>query len=88
MGFLFFILFALTLLGIYIAIRRQLAAPGVIGALGMIGSIIFMTLYLLTSEIVLIQGVIFGVIIGVLFAGATFAMAFYFLKQEQNSKSS
>lgn len=86
MGFLFFILFALTLFSIYIAIRRQLAAPGVIGALGMIGSIVFMTLYLLTSEIVLIQGIIFGVIIGILFAGATFAMAFYFLKQEGNQK--
>jgi hypothetical protein len=30
--------------------------------------------------------VIFGVIIGVLFAGATIAMAFYFLKQEENQK--
>lgn len=86
MGILFFMLFALTLLGIYIAIRRRLIAPGVIGALGIIGSILFMTLYLLTSEIVLIQGVIFGVIIGVLFAGATIAMAFYFLKQEENQK--
>ncbi len=85
MGIVFFFLFALTLLGIYLAVRRQLASPGVIGALGMIASIVFMTLYLLSFEIVMIQGVIFGVIIGILFAGATLATAFYFLKQEQKS---
>lgn len=88
MGIFFFFLFALTLLGVYIAVRRQLASPGVIGALGMIFSIIFMTLYLLSFEIVMIQGVIFGVVIGILFAGATLATAIYFLKQEQKQKSS
>jgi hypothetical protein len=85
MGIFFFFLFAFTLLGVYIAVRRQLASPGVIGALGMIASIAFMTLYLLSFEIVMIQGVIFGVVIGVLFTGATLATAFYFLKQEQKS---
>jgi hypothetical protein len=83
MGIFFFFLFALSLLGIYLAVRRQLASPGVIGALGMIASITFMTLYLLSFNINTLQGIMFGVVIGVIFAGATLATAFYFLKQEQ-----
>jgi len=83
MGIFFFFLFALSLLGIYLAVRRQLASPGVIGAVGMIGSIAFMTLYLLSFNINTLQGIMFGVVIGVIFAGATLATAFYFLKQER-----
>ncbi|MDZ4670434.1 MAG: hypothetical protein SH821_06160 [Phototrophicales bacterium] len=83
MGIFFFFLFALSLLGIYLAVRRQLASPGVIGAVGMIASIAFMTLYLLSFNINTLQGIMFGVVIGVIFAGATLATAFYFLKQER-----
>ncbi len=83
MGIFFFFLFALSLLGIYLAVRRQLASPGVIGAMGMIASIAFMTLYLLSFNINTLQGIMFGVVIGVIFAGATLATAFYFLKQER-----
>jgi drug/metabolite transporter (DMT)-like permease len=85
MGFLFFVLFALTLVGMYVVLRRHLAPPGLIAGLGMFTSALTMTLYLLTQVDVMEQGIIFGILIGVFFAGATMFTAWYFNHQEQSS---
>ena len=78
MGFIFFILFGLTLLSMYIGIRRELAPIGLIAALGMVASIVMMTLYLLTLVEAEAQAIIFGIIGGALFAAVTLGTAWYF----------
>lgn len=82
MAIIFFILFGATLLGMYVAIRRELAPTGMVAALGMIGSVITMTLYLLAQVDEPIQGILFGVLIGVIFAVATLGVAYYFHSHE------
>lgn len=85
MAFFFFILFGLTLLGMYIAIRRQLAPVGLVAAVGMTASIITMTLYLMAQVEAEEQGIIFGILIGAVFAFATMAVAWFFQTQENNA---
>jgi len=77
-GFIFFILFGLTLLSMYIGVRRELAPIGLIAALGMVASIVMMTLYLLTLVEAEAQAIIFGIVGGALFAGATLGTEWYF----------
>jgi multisubunit Na+/H+ antiporter MnhB subunit len=86
MGFLFFILFGLTLLGMYVAIRRQLAPVGLVAAIGMAMSIITMTLYLMSQVESEEQGIIFGILIGAFFAFATLAVAWFFQTQDSASE--
>jgi hypothetical protein len=78
MGFIFFVLFALTLLAMYIGVRRQVAPIGLIAALGMVASIVMMTLYLLTLVDAEAQAILFGIVGGALFAGLTLGAAWYF----------
>ncbi|MFW5692173.1 MAG: hypothetical protein ACOCX3_02355 [Chloroflexota bacterium] len=87
MGFIFFILFGAALLATYIAIRRELASPGLIAAGGMLASIVTMMLYLFSRNAAPVQGIIFGVVIGVIFAGATIGIAWYFHHQERVAAS-
>jgi hypothetical protein len=82
MGFLFFFLFAVTLFVMYIAVRRELAPLGLIAALGTVSSIITMMLYLLSLVDVAIQGVLFGIVIGLVMSIATLSLAWYYRNQE------
>lgn len=83
---IYFILFGICLLGMYVTIRRQLAPLGFVAAVGMIGSILFMTLFLLTRVDVPAQAILFGILIGAIFAIATLAIAWYFHNQENNAQ--
>lgn len=80
---IYFILFGLCLVGMYVVVRRQLAPLGLVAAIGMIGSILFMTLYLLTRVDVPAQAILFGILIGAIFAIATLGIAWYFHNQEK-----
>lgn len=82
MEFISFVAFTLVLLGMYVSIRRQFAAPGLIAGVGVIGSIITMTLFLLARDASALQGIVMGILIGVLFAGMTLAIAWYFQSNE------
>lgn len=83
LGLIFFFAFAVIILMMYIAVRRGWAAPGRVALFGMLGSIITMTLSMLSQPgVMAIQGIFFGVLAGALFAGATLAVAWYFHRSE------
>jgi uncharacterized membrane protein len=80
---IFFLFFACVLVGTYMSIRRQWAMPGTTAMAGIIGSIITMTLFLLSRDNTsVVQGIIFGVVAGALFGGVTLAVAWYFHSSE------
>lgn len=82
MAFIFFIFFALTLLGMYLSIRRQILPPQMTAGVGVAVSIVLMILYMLTSGSSIIQSLVMGVVMGLLFSGATLAIAWYFHSNE------
>jgi len=82
MEYFFFLLFGLSLIGMYVAVRRQLAPPGFTAGIGVVASIVFMTLFMLIRGTSTVQGIIMGILIGSLFAGATLAIAWYFHSNE------
>ncbi len=83
MGLFYFMLFAAVLVVMYISIRRRLAPPGLTAGVGVVGSIVTMTLYLLSDEEVSnVHGIVVGFLLGALFAGAALAIAWYFHSAE------
>lgn len=74
----FFLLFALVLVGMYVGIRREMMPLTMTAALGTIGSILFMVLFMLGRTSVTGQAIVMGIIVGALFAGATIGLAWYF----------
>ncbi|MCC6616690.1 MAG: hypothetical protein IT320_24665 [Anaerolineae bacterium] len=78
----FFLIFCLILIWVYMAIRRQWAAPGFVAAVGIIGTVISMLLMSVSQGNVALHAIVVGIVLGVLFTGATIAVARYFnLKQ-------
>jgi CDP-diglyceride synthetase len=82
MAWLFFVLFAVILAGIYLSIRRQWLAPGLTAAIGVVASIVLMTLTSLGQGNMPVQAIIVGILLGGLFSGATLAIAWYFQRAE------
>lgn len=78
----FFVLFVVTIFASYIALRRRLARPVVIGAACAAGSIISMMLFALANGNVFLHALLVGLIVGGAFAGATMAVALYFQGSE------
>jgi Na+/H+-translocating membrane pyrophosphatase len=78
-----FVVFALILFAMYIAIRRRLAAPVIIAAIGVFASIVVMTLIGLAQGNSVYQAIFVGLLIGGLFSGGTLAMAVYFQTNER-----
>lgn len=83
---IFFALFALVLAGMYLGIRRQWAAPGMIAGAGVMLSIIFMVLVSLAQGNGVLQAVLVGLLVGGLFSGATLAVAWYFHSNEMRAR--
>lgn len=83
MDIIFFLLFAFSIISIYIGVRRELAPVGVVAGFGIMACSITMILFLLQRVDVALQGVIFGLIIGAAMALATLAIAWYFHAQER-----
>ncbi len=81
---IFFLGFGLIIIGMYVALRRQLFNPTITVAVGMIASTIAMIMTLLQNnpEIMSLQAIFFGFLISLIFSGATLAMAWYFQTNE------
>lgn len=77
-GWILYLLFAVILAGMYLAIRRQWAPPGVVAGLGIVTSIACMILISLSQGNMAVQAVIVGILMGLLFSLATLAAAWYF----------
>jgi hypothetical protein len=86
MQWVIFVVFALMLAGIYLSIRRQWFAPGLTAGVGVILSMILMTLFSLAQNNVPIQAIIVGILLGGLFSGATLAAAWYFHSNEMRAR--
>lgn len=80
---IFFVIFGIILFVTYIAIRRQIARPGLIAAISVVASIIAMTLTGLAQGNTIYQAVFAGLVVGSMFSGGTIAMAWYFLSSEK-----
>lgn len=85
-SWVFFVLFALVLAGTYLGIRRAWASPGRIAAIGMLLSIVLMTLFSLAQNNFAVQAIIVGILLGGLFGGATLAVAWFFQSQEMRAR--
>lgn len=85
MQWLLFVGFALVLAGIYLSIRRQWLPPGITAGIGVVLSMLLMTLFSLAQNNILVQAVIVGILLGGLFSGATLAAAWYFHSNEMRA---
>ncbi|MEP7293332.1 MAG: hypothetical protein ABI835_16230 [Chloroflexota bacterium] len=80
---LLFILFALILFSTYIAIRRHWGSPLLVAPLGIIASIVVVTLSALARSSSLSQAIFSGLLVGGMFSIGVVAMAYYFSVNEQ-----
>jgi uncharacterized protein (DUF3084 family) len=78
MQWVIFVVFALMLAGIYLSIRRQWFAPGLTAAVGVVLSMILMTLFSLAQNNLPKKAIIVCILLGGLFSRATLAAAWYF----------
>jgi hypothetical protein len=85
MQWVIFVVFALILAGIYLSIRRQWLAPGLTAGLGVVSSMILMTLFSLAQNNMPLHAIIVGILLGGLFSGATLAAAWYFHSNEMRA---
>lgn len=85
---LFFAVFGIILFVMYIAVRRRWASPLVIAAVGVIASVVVITLMSLTEGNHIYQALFVGLLVGGLFSAGTLAIAWYFLSQEERRLSS
>lgn len=82
-GLFFFFLFALLLVGVYIALRRQLAPARILSGAGILGGIFTMTLFAGSQEGVLpVHAILVGILIGGGLSLGVIILAWYFLTQE------
>lgn len=93
---LFFAAFAAVVVFTYIAVRRQWGNLRVIAALGMFGSVVTMTLALVTragaeagagANQVLGQMLLFGIILGIIGGAGALSLAWYFQTNELKQAS-
>lgn len=86
-SWLLFALFGLILFVMYVALRRRWASPVAVSALGVLGSVIVMTLTGLAQDNTIYQALFAGLLVGGLFSGGTVAMAAYFHTNEQRQRA-
>lgn len=79
---IFFFIFAVVLVGTYMAVRRGWGAPRMVAGGGVLGSIFSVTLISLAQQNSLAQAMIVGLVVGGLFSVATLLMAWYFQNSE------
>ena len=81
-SFIFFAMFAVILVGMYLAIRREWAPTGLVTGLGVIGSIIAMLIVSLSQGNAMFQAIVVSLGIGMVFSLATVAVAIFFHSNE------
>lgn len=74
----FYVLFGVILFIMYLGIRRRWLPPTPLAILGVVGSIITMTLMALAQGNNNVQAIFVGLLVGGLFSAGTLAMAWYF----------
>ena len=84
---IFFFLFAALLMGVYIAMRRQLAPVKLLSAGGVLGGIITMTLFGLSQDVIFLHALLVGILLGGGMSLAVLLLANYFLNQELRNGS-
>jgi xanthine/uracil permease len=84
MSMIFFISFGLIMVVMYIVVRRQWINPGIAAAVGIVAGTITMMLTLseMNPEMMDLQAILFGFILGTAFTLATLAVAWYFHTNE------
>lgn len=85
-AFILFALFALVLMGMYLAIRREWFAPGTTAGVGVVLSMLLMMFISLAQGNPFIWALILGIVLGGLFSAATLAIAWYFHKNELRTR--
>src|SRR5690606_6513082 len=92
---LFFAAFAAVLVVTYLAVRRQWGDLRVIAALGMFGSVVTMTLALVTragaeagegASQVFGQMLLYGIVLGIIGGAGALALAWYFQTNEMKGR--
>jgi peptidoglycan/LPS O-acetylase OafA/YrhL len=86
-SWLLFALFGLILFVMYVSLRRHWASPVAVSALGVLGSVIVMTLTGLAQDNTIYQAIFAGLLVGGLFSGGTVAMAAYFQSNEKRQQA-
>lgn len=81
-SFIFFAAFAIILVGMYLAIRREWAPTGLVAALGVVASIIAMLLVSLSQGNAMFQAIVVSLGIGLVFSLSTVAVAIFFHTNE------
>ncbi len=82
-GMIFFMIFAVALTGMYVAVRRQWVNPAIAAGVGSLTSIIAMVLHLGSDpEVSNLRALFFGLLIGSVFSVATLSVAWYFHSSE------
>lgn len=85
---LFFAIFAIILVGMYLAIRREWASTGIVTGLGVIGSVIAMLIVSLAQGNAMFQAIIVSLGMGLIFSLSTVAVAIFFHTNELREKRS
>ncbi len=85
-GWVLYILFAVILFAMYLAIRRQWAPPGAVAGLGIVTSIACMILISLSQGNMALQAVVVGILVGLLFSLTTLAAAWYFQTKDLRAR--
>lgn len=84
---IYFVLFAAVLVGTYVSLRRELAPPRLIAGVSILGSSISLTLFsAISRDLHFVVAFVVGIIAGSVFSGLTLALAWYFHKQELQSR--
>lgn len=77
-GYLFFMLFAIAQVAMYLTLRRGLAAPTTIAAIGLPSSVVLAALMAAFNGNGLGQVMFVGLLMGGLVGGVTLAIAYFF----------
>ncbi|MBK8020682.1 MAG: hypothetical protein IPK19_04435 [Chloroflexi bacterium] len=85
-SWLLYFVFALVLFVMYLAIRRRWLSPVVVSAVGVLLSIVLMTLVGAAQGNNAYQALFAGVLVGGLFSISTLAMAYYFVRAEERRR--
>jgi hypothetical protein len=86
LALVFFALFGAVVIGVYISVRRRMAAPGAIATGGVLGGVVTMTLFSLAQGNILAHALLVGLLVGGGLSAAALAIAWYFLGNELRSE--
>lgn len=85
-SWLFYLMFALVLVGMYLAVRRRWVSPGLAAGVGTLGSIISMFLVSLAQQNNILHAVVVSILVGALFSGMTLAIAWFFHSNDPDAQ--